>query len=81
MMWPLNSSTPWFDVPSNFSLHLLAGDAAAQELLAALQARPKLVLLLLTSHISRPLMKQIVTELAAHVAANKRKRSAKKKAK
>ena len=31
------------------------------------------MLLLVTSHISRPLMKQIVTELAAHVAANRRK--------
>ena len=80
-IWPLKSNKLWFNVPSNFSQHLLAGDAAAQELLAALQARPKLVLLLLTSHIRRPLMKQIVTELAAHVAANKRKRSAKKKAK
>eukprot|EP00891_Asterochloris_glomerata_P009672 jgi/Astpho2/9672/Aster-x0862 len=59
----------------------LIGDAAAQDLLAALQARPQLVLLLMTSHISRTIMKQIVTELAAHVAANKKKRPVKKKAK
>lgn len=35
----------------------------------------------MTSHISRTIMKQIVTELAAHVAANKKKRPVKKKAK
>ena len=75
------SNRLYFNVPRNFCQLLLAGDAAAQELLAALQARPKLVLLLVTSHISRPLMKQTVTELAAHVAANRRKRPAKKKAK
>ena len=76
-----HSNRLWFNLPNNVKQNLLAGDAAALELLAALQARPKLVLLLMTSHISRPLMKQIVTELAAHVAANRRKRPAKKKAK
>ena len=75
------SNRPCLNLLRNCSQHLLAGDAAAQELLAALQARPKLVLLLVTSHISRPLVKQIVTELTAHVAANKKKRPAKKKAK